>query len=95
VCSDPSTVSRRVATLVKEGLIERRADPDDGRASLLAVTAEGHAALELSRAHRAGIIADAMADWPIEQRRCLVELVGRFTTDFQHHDLSAAAARRS
>ena len=33
--SDPSTVSRQVAALVKDGLLERRADPEDGRASLL------------------------------------------------------------
>ena len=33
--SDPSTVSRQVAALVKHGLLERRADQDDGRASLL------------------------------------------------------------
>ena len=36
--SDPSTVSRQVAALVKDGLLERRADPDDGRASLLVLT---------------------------------------------------------
>src|SRR5437868_6066116 len=41
VYSDPSTISRQVATLVKDGLIERRADPADGRASLLAVTEKG------------------------------------------------------
>src|SRR4051794_11912849 len=36
--SDPSTVSRQVATLVRDGYLERRADPADGRARLLAVT---------------------------------------------------------
>src|SRR5690349_7249783 len=36
--SDPSTISRQVAGLVKEGLLERRADPVDGRASLLVTT---------------------------------------------------------
>ena len=32
-----SRISRQVAALVKAGLIERQADPEDGRASLLAV----------------------------------------------------------
>ena len=36
--SDPSTVSRQVAALVKDGLLERRADPADGRASILVLT---------------------------------------------------------
>src|SRR3954452_21611677 len=36
--SDPSTVSRQVAALVRAGYLERRADPADGRASLLVVT---------------------------------------------------------
>jgi len=39
--SDPSTVSRQVASIVKAGLVKREADPDDGRASLLVLTEEG------------------------------------------------------
>src|ERR1700733_2841356 len=35
VGSDPSTISRQIAALVKDGLIERRADQADGRACLL------------------------------------------------------------
>ena len=42
--SDASTISRQVAGLVKRGLIERRADPDDGRASVLVVTDDGRTA---------------------------------------------------
>src|SRR5580698_2712352 len=41
--ADPSTVSRRVATLVSRGLLERRADPRDGRAALLHLTPAGQA----------------------------------------------------
>ncbi|WP_214369280.1 MarR family winged helix-turn-helix transcriptional regulator [Pseudonocardia sp. H11422] len=94
VCADPSTVSRRVATLVKAGLVERRADPGDGRASLLAATAEGARALEHSRRRRAEKIASAMADWPAVERRRLADLLGRFVTDFQHHELPVAPERR-
>lgn len=95
VCADPSTVSRRVAALVKQGLIERRADPADGRASLLAVTDAGFAALEQSRRHKARIIADALSAWPIEKRRALVDLLAEFTSDYHQHESPAAAARRS
>ncbi len=58
--ADPSTISRQVATLVKDGYVERRADPVDGRASLLVVTDRGAAALHRASAaaHRA-LPADA------------------------------------
>ncbi len=41
VQADPSTVSRQVAALVRDGYVERRADPMDGRASLLVITERG------------------------------------------------------
>ena len=57
VCADPSTVSRQVASLVKCGLLERRADPDDGRASILVPTelglAEGRRVRPPPRRHHA------------------------------------------
>ena len=34
VQSDPSTISRQVAALVRDGLLKRRADPIDGRARI-------------------------------------------------------------
>jgi DNA-binding MarR family transcriptional regulator len=95
LCTDPSTVSRRVAALVKQGFLERRADPGDGRASLLAVTREGHVALEQSRRRKAEIVADALSTWPIEKRRALVTLLADFTSDYHQHEIPAANARRS
>src|SRR4051812_22666906 len=52
VFSDPSTVSRQVAHLVDLGYIERRPDPDDGRACHLALTGSGVAALDAHRRAR-------------------------------------------
>lgn len=94
LCADPSTVSRRVAALVRQGLIERRADPADGRASLLAVTDAGHAALEHSRRRKAEIVADALAAWPIEKRKALVSLLAEFTSDYHQHEMPASTPRR-
>src|SRR3954451_9836542 len=42
--SDPSTVSRQAAQLVRAGLAHKEPDPADGRASRLAATPEGEAA---------------------------------------------------
>ncbi|WP_328592576.1 MarR family winged helix-turn-helix transcriptional regulator [Saccharopolyspora elongata] len=68
LCMSPSTISRQVAVLVGSGLIERRADPDDGRASLLAATATGRRMLDAERRRRAAQYIDALAGWPPEAR---------------------------
>lgn len=81
VCADPSTVSRRVSALVADGLLERRADPADGRASLLAVTTAGRARLEAGRAHKAEVIARTIGHWDPADRRRLAELLHRFRSD--------------
>jgi DNA-binding MarR family transcriptional regulator len=87
VHSDPSTVSRQVGQLVRLGLVERTADPDDGRAALLAATPEGRRVFEENRRLRNERIAALLADWPREDRRELVRLLARFTTDFETHKL--------
>src|SRR3712207_860930 len=43
---DASTVSRHIKQLEDRGLLERTTDPDDGRASRIALTAEGASALD-------------------------------------------------
>mgnify|MGYP001792507881 CR=1 FL=1 len=70
VHSDPSTVSRQAAHLVDMGLLERRADPADGRASLLAITDAGTALLERARQRRdARIAAITGSGQPAERRQ--------------------------
>ncbi len=46
----PPSASKIVASLEARGLVERAADPDDRRCSLIAVTAEGRAYLDEVRA---------------------------------------------
>jgi DNA-binding MarR family transcriptional regulator len=83
ICADQSTVSRQVAALVKAELIERLADPDDGRASLLRPTALGVARLEKHFANRGQALAPLTADWSDDERRQFVELLDRFTTSLE------------
>ena len=74
---DKSTVSRQVASLVDLGLVERTADPVDGRAQVLTPSAEGSARLARIRdARRARWEAD-LGDWPPEDVARLAELLGR------------------
>ncbi|MDL5157694.1 MarR family winged helix-turn-helix transcriptional regulator [Actinomycetospora termitidis] len=89
VHSDPSTVSRQVAALVRIGYVERRPDPADGRACLLAATAEGHRVFEANRDLRNRWISDVTSDWDEADRERLVALMDRFTTALEnHHDAS-------
>ncbi|HEU4675814.1 MAG TPA: MarR family winged helix-turn-helix transcriptional regulator [Motilibacteraceae bacterium] len=63
VHADISTVSRHVAALVELGWVEKRRDPDDGRASTLAITQEGLAAVGRNRNRRDAMIREVVADW--------------------------------
>ncbi|MCU1657026.1 MAG: transcriptional regulator, MarR family [Pseudonocardiales bacterium] len=96
--SDPSTISRQVATLVKHGLLERRADPADGRACLLVLTA---AADEVLREHndiRLHHFQKMLSSWSDRDLRRFTALLQRFTDDFENANtnwISEPAASRS
>lgn len=61
---DPSTVSREVAAAVGQGLVERRVDNADRRASTLALTPAGRDLLAAASAWFGALIGRALADWP-------------------------------
>ncbi len=83
--TDPSTVSRKIAALVDAGLVERRVDPDDGRAHLLAATEAGeHKCIE-GRRHRNELVTTVLSEWPEDSRRQLAELLARFADGMQEH----------
>jgi DNA-binding MarR family transcriptional regulator len=81
VHADPSTVSRHVATLVEQGLVQRVADASDGRASRLVVTAAGHAALDALRREREALLERATAGWSESDLATLTALFSRLLDD--------------
>jgi len=83
VHSDPSTVSRQAAHLVDMGLVERRADPGDGRASLLAITDAGTALLEHARQRRDDRTAAIIGSWQPAEREQFADLIDRFTAGYE------------
>jgi DNA-binding MarR family transcriptional regulator len=85
VHSDPSTVSRQAAHLVEMGLLERRADPGDGRASLLAITDAGTALLERARQRRDDRIAAITGSWQAAEREQFADLIDRFTAGYEEN----------
>ncbi len=64
----PPSMSRLVRALEADGLVERRANPDDGRAVLLTATHEGRRLLHEGRRRRVGRLARDLADLPAEER---------------------------
>jgi len=81
VRADPSTVSRHVAALVDEGLVQRVADEADGRATRLVVTDAGHAVLEQLGRDRAAVVQRVTTDWREGDLATFTGLLGRFLDD--------------
>jgi DNA-binding MarR family transcriptional regulator len=79
--TDPSTVSRHVASLAEQGLVRRVADESDGRASRLVVTDAGHDALQALCRERENLFAQVTADWDAADLATLTTLFGRLIDD--------------
>jgi DNA-binding MarR family transcriptional regulator len=74
---DDSTMTRQVAALEQKGLAERRPDPTDRRAGLIAVTPPGEKAMREMRILRAARISRYVAGWTDAERRMLGTLLAR------------------
>ena len=87
---DKSTVSRQVSSLVALGLVDREADPADGRAQVLTPSPEGSARLaKIREARRARWEAD-LGGWPAEDVATLGELLARLNRLGEAREAGAA-----
>lgn len=75
---DASTVSRHVKQLEDRGYLGRTTDPDDGRASRIAITDEGRNALAAHVDRRKALLTQALDDWSAADREQLRSLLDRF-----------------
>jgi len=75
---DPSQVSRAVAGLVREGAVERRADPHDGRATLLVATDTGRSMADRFARARAAYVGSVVSDWDPADSGALAAGLARF-----------------
>ncbi|MEV6661519.1 MarR family winged helix-turn-helix transcriptional regulator [Nocardia fluminea] len=92
LCISQSTLSRHVAELVSSGNIARRADPSDGRASLVHVTDQGRDLLRRVRETRALGLQAALADWSeaeAEQATAVVQKLRNSLAAFAHHTVAS------
>lgn len=76
--TDPSTTSRQTAELVRRDLLRRLPDPDDGRASLLAVTDAGHDVVATMKQRRHEHLATAVAGFDEDELSRFTALLSRF-----------------
>ncbi len=65
------SMTRTLTALSYGGLIEREADPSDGRSSLVSITVQGHDLLARLRRQRSELLADRVAKLTDEQRETL------------------------
>ncbi|AVZ39249.1 MULTISPECIES: MarR family winged helix-turn-helix transcriptional regulator [unclassified Dietzia] len=71
VHTDISVVSRQVRHLEALGLVAKVPDPDDGRASVVTLSAEGRELVTRVLDGRGQWMADVLADWTPEQAASL------------------------
>ena len=92
--SDLSTVSRQVLAAERAGLVERRPDPSDGRASRVYLTARGRDSLERLRAVQRAEILAAIAAWSPQDQHSFADLMSRFAASFLAWAVDDLADRR-
>jgi DNA-binding MarR family transcriptional regulator len=71
------TVSRQIHLLERLDLITRSADPDDGRAQIIQLTAGGAARLHEVREARRARFRTLFEEWPADDVETLAGLLGR------------------
>jgi DNA-binding MarR family transcriptional regulator len=86
---DASTVSRHVRSLEGAGLLERTADPKDGRAFQVALSPAGAARIEEAACRRRELIGSLLADWDDQDREDMRRLLHQLTLSLQNQEHSA------
>jgi len=83
----PPTISRLVKDLERQGLVSRKADPDDERVQKVSATAKGRRLLQEGRQRRVSKLAAGLARLSAEERRQLLrsaELLERLALPDDH-----------
>jgi DNA-binding MarR family transcriptional regulator len=75
---DGSTVTRQVTALERDGLAERRADPNDGRGTVIEATALGLKQVDAVAKARRTLYDRLLRDWSADDRRQLADVLRHF-----------------
>ncbi len=84
----PGTISLRIDRLVGRGLVERRADPDDGRGAVISITERGRERFEASAPEHLAGARELLAGLSDRERDELARLLGKllYTLEEAHGD---------
>lgn len=77
VAMDPATIFGVVGRLAKRGLVESRVDASDGRVALVALTAEGRAAVRRMKEVAAEVSARTLAPLSRKEAETLLRLIAK------------------
>jgi DNA-binding MarR family transcriptional regulator len=80
---DTPTVSRKVQQLERDGMVVRRTDPDDGRASRIRLTPSGRRTIERVRRARRTWLEQLLEDWDDDDLSTLADLLSHFAEDLE------------
>ncbi len=83
VYSDVSTVSRQVTTLVSHGLLEKVSDPQDGRACMVSLSAEGAELVDHLKAVRGEWFRQVLQDWEPADADAFCDYLEQFGRSFE------------
>jgi DNA-binding MarR family transcriptional regulator len=75
---DKGALSRQLQHLEELGLVERRPDPDDGRATLVAATRDAVRRLDAVHAERRRQACERLADWSVADLEQLADRLARY-----------------
>ena len=80
---DISTVSRQIKALESAGLVVKRPDANDARATLIELTPEGDRVTTTLMNRRGRMIASALANWTPKDRETFEALLGTFVEQLE------------
>jgi DNA-binding MarR family transcriptional regulator len=82
---DPSTATRAVQRLLRDGLAERAANADDGRVVMVSITPSGVARHDAVVAVRRSFFGSVLAEFERGERERLAELLERLVGAVDHY----------
>ncbi|HEY1650817.1 MAG TPA: MarR family transcriptional regulator [Acidimicrobiales bacterium] len=80
---DTPTVTRKVQQLERDGMVVRRTDPDDRRASLIGLSPAGRRTIERVRRARRAWLEQLLAGWKDVDLSALADLLSHFADDLE------------
>ena len=74
---DATTVTRQVAAMEAQGLVNRRSNPTDGRVNLIELSRRGEGKMRAEQRSRRACVTGLLAEWPDRDQVELGRLLGR------------------